>query len=60
MRAILAEAGLSVLTGPRQPNWPPVVFYEMPVNVNEASAEGIMERFGVTAEMAQWIVESRP
>jgi hypothetical protein len=60
MRAIMAEAGLSVLTTPRQPNWPPVVFYHMPVNVNEVSAEGIMERFGVSAEMAQWMVESRP
>jgi hypothetical protein len=60
MRAIMAEAGLSVLTAPRQPNWPPVVFHEMPVNLNEASAERIIERFGVSAEMAQWIVESRP
>ena len=60
MRAIMAEAGLSVLTAPRQPNWPPVVFYQMPVNVNEVSAERIIERFGVSAELAQWIVESRP
>lgn len=60
MRAIIAEAGLSVLTAPRQPNWPPVVFYQLPVNVNGASAERIIERFGVSAEMAGWIVESRP
>ena len=60
MRAIMAEAGLSILTAPLQPNWPPVVFYQMPVNLNEVSAERIMERFGVSAEMAQWIVESRP
>ena len=60
MRAIMAEAGLSVLTAPRQPNWPPVVFHQVPVNMNEVSAERIMERFGVSAEMAQWIVESRP
>ena len=60
MRAIMAEAGLSVLTAPRRPNWPPVVFHQLPVNVNEVSAEGIIERFGVSAEMAQWIVDSRP
>jgi hypothetical protein len=60
MRAIMAEAGLSVLTSPRHPNWPPVVFYQLPVNLNEVSAERIMERFGVSVEMAQWIVESRP
>jgi hypothetical protein len=60
MRAIMAEAGLSVLTAPLQPNWPPVVFHQLPVNVNEVSAAQIVERFGVSAEMAQWIVQSRP
>lgn len=60
MRAIMAEAGLSVLAAPRQPNWPPVVFHQLPVNVNEVSAERVVERFGVSAEMAKWIVESRP
>lgn len=60
MRAIMAEAGLSVLTAPRQPNWPPVVFYQMPLNLNAATPEQIVERFGVSAEMARWIVESRP
>jgi hypothetical protein len=60
MRAIMAEAGLSVLTAPRQPNWPPVVFHQAPVNLDGATAEQIMDRFGVSAEMAQWIVENRP
>jgi aspartate aminotransferase-like enzyme len=60
MRAIIAEAGLSVLTAPRRPNWPPVVFHELPVNLDDVSVERMMERFGVSAEMAQWIVESRP
>lgn len=60
MRAIMAEAGLSVLSAPRHPNWPPVVFHQMPANIDEVSAERIMERFGVSVEMAQWIVESRP
>ena len=60
MRAIMAEAGVSVLMGPRGPNWPPVVFRQMPVNLNAATPEQIVARFGVSAEMARWIVESRP
>ena len=60
MRAIIAEAGLSVLAPGMQSPWPPVVFFERPVNVNEASAESIAARFGVGLEMAKWIVETRP
>jgi hypothetical protein len=60
MRAIIAEAGLSVLTAANQPLWAPVVFHQPPVNVNEATAESIVARFGVSAELARWIVESRP
>ena len=59
MRAIIAEAGLSVLTAGPQSPWPPVVFYQLPVNINRASVETIVARFGVSAEMAKWIVESR-
>lgn len=60
MRAIIAEAGLSLLTSGLQSPWPPVVFYELPVNINEVNAEAIVARFGVSIEMAKWIVESRP
>jgi methylglyoxal synthase len=35
------------------------VFYQIPVNINQASAEAIVARFGVTLEMARWIVENR-
>jgi hypothetical protein len=59
MRAILAEARLSVLSSGMNPPWPPVVFHQVPVNINESSAESIAARFGVSAEMARWIVESR-
>jgi hypothetical protein len=59
IRAIIAESGLSVLTAPLQPSWPPVVFHQLPVNINEASAEAIVARFGVSGEMARWIVETR-
>lgn len=60
MRAVIAEAGLSVLVGEHLSPWPPVVFYQLPVNVSEASAAAIAARFGVSGELAKWIVESRP
>ena len=60
MRAIIAEAGLSLLAGDSRSPWPPVVFYERPVNVNEVDAASIVSRFGVSLEMARWLVESRP
>jgi hypothetical protein len=59
MRAIIVEAGLSVLSAGPQSPWPPVVFYQLPVNINRASVETIVARFGVSLEMAKWIVESR-
>ena len=60
MRAIISQAGLSVLAASAGSPWPPVVFFQLPVNVNEASAETIAARFGVSTEMARWIVEARP
>lgn len=59
MRAILAEAKLSVLASGLNTPWPPVVFFQMPMNINEASADAIAARFGVSLEMAKWLVESR-
>ena len=59
MRAIMARAGLSVLTSGFDSPWPPVVFYQLPANINEASVETIVALFGVSPEMAKWIVESR-
>lgn len=60
IRAIIAKAGLSLLAPGMQSPWPPVVFYHMPVNIKQASAETIVARFGVSLEMAKWIVDSRP
>lgn len=60
MRAIIAEARLSILTSALAPKWPPVVFFQMPVDINDATAARIVERFGVSAELAKWVVESRP
>ncbi|MEX2179716.1 MAG: hypothetical protein WD801_13450 [Gemmatimonadaceae bacterium] len=60
LRALMADAGLSVLVGDAQAPWPPVVFYQLAVNINTASAEAIAARFGVSLEMGKFIVESRP
>jgi hypothetical protein len=60
IRAVIAEAGLSVLTADALSPWPPVVFYHLPVDVNQANEDVIVARFGVSREMARWIVESRP
>ena len=59
MRAIMSQAGLSVLSAATGVPWPPVVFYHAPVNVNEASAAAIVARFGVSDEMVRWILDSR-
>lgn len=59
MRAIITQAGLSVLAARSGSPWPPVVFFQPPVNVNEASADEIVTRLGVSAEMAKWIVDAR-
>jgi len=58
IRAIVAQAGLSIVQ-PASSQLPPVVFYQLPVNVNAASADAIAARFGVSREMAQYIADSR-
>lgn len=59
LRAIIAQAGLSVVE-PRSSGLPPVVYYQLPMNVDHASADAIAVRFGVSPELARWIVENRP
>lgn len=59
LRAIIAQAGLSVVE-PRSSGLPPVVYYQLPLNVDHASADAIAVRFGVSPELARWIVANRP
>lgn len=56
--AIVSAAELT-LSVPRQRELPAVVFYQLPVDVNKESAETIAARFGVSLELARFIVESR-
>jgi hypothetical protein len=61
LQAVMQEAGLQVLgnTGIQVP-WPPVVvFYQLPVNIDELDVIGIQKRFGVSREIAETILQSR-
>lgn len=59
LKAILAEAGLMVAPPPLTSPWERPVFYTFPVDIETADVELIRQRFGVSREMAEWIVESR-
>jgi len=60
IRAIIADAGLSIAAPPSSRALPAVVFYQLPVNVDDAPEAAIAARFGVSSVLAKWIVESRP
>ena len=57
--AIMEAAGLSVDASPRGSMLPAVVFYHLPLDVNKASADAIVARFGVSKELAEFIVAAR-
>lgn len=59
IRQVLRQAGLTIIS-PLEPPDRPTVFYTVPVNVDALSAEEIQAHFGVSAEVARLIVESRP
>ena len=59
IRAIIADAGLSVIEPPSSRALPAVVYYQLAVSVNDAPAEAIAARFGVSSDLARWLVESR-
>lgn len=59
LRAVIEQAGLTVGDpGPEAP-WGRSVFYDLPVNVNLASAATIRARFDVTQLLADWLVKGR-
>jgi len=57
--AIMEAAGLSVEASPKGSMLPAVVFYQLPLDVNKASTDAIVARFGVSKELAEFIVASR-
>src|SRR5687768_662284 len=58
--AAIAAAAELTLGLPRQRDLPAVVYYQLPVDINKESAATIAARFGVSLELARFIVESRP
>jgi type II secretory pathway component GspD/PulD (secretin) len=59
VEAIILQAGLQVAAPAISGAAPAVVFYQLPINVNDASRETIEARYGVSSEMAKFVVESR-
>ena len=59
LRAVLDAAGLRVAGAAPSSPVGPTVFYLLPVDIEQASAELIQVRFGVSAEVARLIVENR-
>ena len=59
LRAIIESAGLMISAPGAGRAVASAVFYQLPVNINTASAATIQARFGTSAEMANFIVESR-
>ena len=49
----------STTPGVQLPSLRPVVFYELPMNVDSLSADAIVKRFGVSPAVAEMIVTSR-
>jgi hypothetical protein len=59
LNAVIQQAGLVVgEPGPGAP-WSKPAFYDLPVNINHASAATIRARFELTSQLANWIVASR-
>jgi hypothetical protein len=58
IQEIAVAANLTIAT-PENTALPAIVYYQLPVNVNSASAETIAKRFDVSLELAKWIVEAR-
>jgi energy-converting hydrogenase Eha subunit A len=62
LQTVLDAAGLTLqpTRALRAPYEPSIVFYRLPVNVNALSIEAIMKQFGVSRDIAELIVQSRP
>lgn len=58
LNRLIGETGYMITT-PITPPWGPTVFYPVAVNVNEADAAMIRARFGVSEELARFIVRAR-
>jgi len=58
LRAVIETAHLGVTATGANTAQPSIVFYQLPVNINSAPAPVIVNRFGVSQEMARFIEET--
>lgn len=58
LERVVRETGY-MIARPLSMPYPPTMYYVVPVNVNEADAATIQARFGVSAELAEFLVRSR-
>lgn len=58
LRAVASVANVSLTGEPVTAD--PVIFYALPIDIRHASADMIQNRYGVSAEVAGWIVENQP
>jgi hypothetical protein len=60
LETVLSEAGLTLAgESPLTAPWGATVFYAIPFHLDDASAAEIQRRFGVSREIAEWLVASR-
>ena len=59
LHAVIEQAGLTVGENIIAPPYGPVVFFQLPVNVNTASAPVLKARFGISDSTANWLVRAR-
>jgi hypothetical protein len=59
LNAVIEQAGLVVGDPSLEAPWGKPIFYDLPVNVNVASAATIRARFDVTQRLADWLVKGR-
>jgi hypothetical protein len=59
IRAIADAAGHGFAVGPPKPIGGPTVFFRAPIHIDSLDAAGLQRIYGVSAEMAKLIVQSR-
>lgn len=59
LNAVIEQAGLVVGNPNAEAPWGKPVFYDLPVNINMASAPTIRARFDVTQRLSEWVVRGR-
>ncbi|MDQ6718271.1 MAG: hypothetical protein M3Z17_07980 [Gemmatimonadota bacterium] len=59
LNAVIEQSGLVVGNPALEAPWPRPVYYDLPVNINLASAATMRARFNITQSLAEWIVKGR-